>query len=49
MRALVEWFKRWIVSTALSELHDEMAATGADPGAPPSLPLLEGPKKAKKK
>jgi len=49
MRGLIEWVKRWIVSTALTELHDEMATAGADPGDPPSLPLLEGPKKAKKK
>ena len=48
MRGLIDWVKRWIVSTAVAELQDDMGTAGADPGPPPSVPLLEGPKKKAK-
>ena len=49
MRGIIDWVKRWIVSTAITELRDEMGNTGADPGDPPAVPLLEAPKPKKRK
>ena len=48
MRTVLDWIKGWLVRRALAELAADMADASGEQVDPPTVPLLEGPKKGRK-